>query len=304
VLLKSIFNTSFAGLIFLLIGVAMSIIAGHELLVSLRCGEQPTAITCAELTQRGRPASDFVTLTEFVPNWDGSIWCQDDRGQWATADVPLAVAGSAAPPAVVVRIHQPQSDEHLRGRLQVAGLTGVITGRGMYGDYGARLADFNPGIDPAACWIISLDRRPASPALVGAIAAAGVGLFTLSMLLFVFVRPPASPEQATIRMMSPLVLLIEGLHALADRLPLPSHCVRGAVLLPAGMALATYGGWRLIEIVQSTDPSASPDLGILPILLLDCGVALSSIALAFLLVDKDGAGQSETLALTPLAGVR
>jgi hypothetical protein len=282
---RAVFNGSFFGIIAWIVGVAMTGIGGHELLTSLRCGDAPTAMTVAELAHQGPKMSDFVTLTDFEPNWDGYVTCQDEDGRWTTADVPLRPAGSAAPPRVLIRVRLASSEEELRNRLAGQELSGVITGRGLFGEFGGALAAGNPGIDPAACWIVTLGKSPLDVTMLSAVFVGGISLFTLSMFLFVYARPKQGPEQAVLRAMSPLLLLVEGLHALADFLPSGSRRACGMVLFPPTAALAAWGGYQLWDIAQIGVTEAGVGIEILAIIAVDFGVSLALVALSFLLVE-------------------
>jgi len=280
-----IFNGSFLGLIAWLVGFVMTGIGGHELLTALRCGKTPAPVTVAELAHRGPTTNDYVALREFEIQWSGYVYCQNERGEWASCDVPLRVAGSEAPPRVLVRAYNVRNEDELRKRLAGEALTGIVTARGLYGAFGAALSAYNPGIDPAACWIVTHNRQPADARLLGLVFGGGVALFSLGIFLFVYARPRNSPHQAVLRMMSPLLILVEGLHALADFLPPGSRRICGALLLPPTAALATWGGYRLWQVAQIGAAEAGMGAEILAILALDFGVSLALVAISFLLIE-------------------
>ena len=290
----AIFGGSFLAIIALAIGLVMSIISGSELITSLRCGEQPAATTVAELANRG-PKSGWLTLRDYEIQWDGYIYWADEQGQWTTCDVPLRAAGSQAPPRVLLRVGQVRSDAELRQVLAREELTGVVTGRGLHGEYGAPLAANNPGIDPAACWIVMLDKRPVNPLLLGGLFAAGLALFTSANFLLVYVRQPSSPAQASLRVMSPLIMVVDGLHMLSDRLPRGSRWVCGLVLLPAMIGLSSWSGLRLWQILQGTAGESPFGAELLPIVGLNFGISFALIAVSFLLVDWKGPGNCDPL---------
>src|SRR5262245_44286293 len=155
----AVFNGSFVGLIALIVGFATSLIGGHELLTSLRCGKAPARATVAELGRHGPVAGDYVQLSDFEIEWQGYLYWTDENGRWTSCDVPLRVVGSAAPPRVLARVYGVNGDADLRRVLAGSELTGIVTGRGLYGQSAAALASYNPGIEPAACWIVSVNRK-------------------------------------------------------------------------------------------------------------------------------------------------
>ena len=277
-----VFSGSLLGLIAWIVGFAMSGIGGHELLTSLRCGSQPTPLTVAELANRGPTGGDYVTLRDFEFQWNGYVYCQDEHGQWTSCDVPLRVTGSEAPPRVLVRTYGVRNEQELRNQLASRELTGVVTSRGLFGEFGAALAAYNPGIDPAACWIVNVSERPHDAKLLGAIFAGGVGLFTLGIFLFAYVRPSKSPHDAVLRMMSPLIVVVEGLHALANLLPAGSGRICGAIVFASTAALATWGGFRLWQLSRASAGDSGMGVEILSILALDFGVSLALVALSYM----------------------
>ncbi|HZN34635.1 MAG TPA: hypothetical protein VFB80_12495 [Pirellulaceae bacterium] len=284
----AVFNGSFLGLIALIIGFATSFIAGHELLTSLRCGASPSPASVAELAQHGPTAGDYVRLNDFEVEWQGYIYWPGEDGRWTFCDVPLRVAGSAAPPRVLARVYGAANDAELRRLMAGSELTGIVSGHGIRGEGAAALASYNPGMDPGACWIVSINRHPADSRLLGGIFAAGVGIFTLSMFLFVYCRPRATPEQAVLKMMSPLLIMVEGLHALSDWLPAGSRRICGAVLFAPGAALAAWGGYGLWQAARASAAEVGAGPEILAILALDFGVALALVALSFVFVEPKG----------------
>jgi hypothetical protein len=288
----SILSSSFLAIILWLIGFVMAGIGGHELLTALRCGDEPAPITVAELAHRGPTQGDYVTLTDFDINWDGYVYWQDEHGNWTTCDVPLWAAGSEAPPRVLVRAAGARSEADLHTMLNSAELSGIVTGRGLHGEYAAALAAFNPGIDPAACWIVHLNKQPASAAMLGGIVLAGFALFTLANFLLVYVRQPTSPTQVTLRMMSPLIMVVDGLHALSDRLPAGSRRTCGLVLSPVCLAAVAWSGYRLWQLANVSSGDAGFGGDILPIFALLFGGCFALIGLSFLLVQPPGRAQA------------
>src|SRR5262245_14069646 len=109
-----IFSAQFVGLLVWIIGLAMSVMGGHEFLTSARCGSTPAPLTVAELAHAGPAGNDYVRLSDFEIAWNGYVCFRDEHGRWTSCDVPLRVAGSGAPPRVLLRVYQPQNDEHLR----------------------------------------------------------------------------------------------------------------------------------------------------------------------------------------------
>jgi hypothetical protein len=294
--LSSIFSSSLLAIIAWVFGLVMSIVGGHEMLTALRCGDTPVPMTAAQLGAQGPSTSDFVTLSDYELHWDGYVYWQDEQGRWTSCDVPLKAAGSSAPPRVLIRVCNAQSEADLRAALEGKELTGIVTGRGLFGEYGAALASYNPGIDPAACWIVTLGKQPLDPTLLSGIFAGGVALFALGIFLFVYVKPRKGPEQAALRMMSPLILVVDGLHALADWLPLPSRRVCGLVLFPPFAALAAWGSYRLWTAVQPGTSTVAAALGVeFPaILAVDFGVSFALVALSFVLVERPDNSARET----------
>jgi hypothetical protein len=296
--LARLFNGPFLGLIIWIIGFAMSGMGGHEFLTSLRCAKQPAQVSVAELAHVGPAGNDYVSLTDFEVAWNGYLCFRDEQGRWQSCDVPLRVAGSAAPPRVLLRVYQPQNEEHLRQLLSGPQLTGIVTGRGLGGDCAATLAAYNPGIDPGACWIVGFNHKPTDPRLMGGVFILGLGLFTLSFLLFAHCRQRSSPEQSVQRAMSPLLMLVEGVHFLADRLPAGSGRICGAIALVPSAAIAIWGGWKFWLASQVSAGEAHMGAEILGIVAVDFGFSLAVVALSFMLAKPrtdDAAEQNAAL---------
>ena len=279
-----IFNSSFVAIVLWLVGFVMAAIGGHELLTALRCKDVPAPTTVAELANRGPIKGDYVTLTDFDIDWDGYVYWQDENGRWTMCHVPLWAAGSAAPPRVLVSVGGAQSEADLHAMLGSTELPGVVTGRGLSGEYAAALAAFNPRIDPAACWIVTLNKQPASSLLLGGIVLAGCGLFTLANFLLVYVRQPPSPSQATLRMMSPLIMVVDGLHALSDRLPAGSRRTCGLVLTPLCLVAVAWGGYQFWQLAGISSGEAGFGGELWAILALLFGGSFAAIGASFLLV--------------------
>jgi len=279
----------FAALIVWLLGMFASAFGGHELLTSYRCGTSPSKIACADFAHRGPPGNDFITLTNFTPRLDGYIYYQDEHGHWIDANVPLVADGDALP-SVIVHVQQPQNDQHLRDALSKQEITGVVTSRGLFREPSAALVNYNPGMDPGSCWVLTLDAHPYDKRTLCLVFFAGLALFAASIWMFVEKHKPSPHGQPSASMvhMSPLLVLVDGLHALANWLPLPSRRVRGAVLLPFAAALAAYGGYLFVKLAA---PQTVTQVGaeVLCIGSLDMGVALMIVALSFLLIDRPAA---------------
>src|SRR5262245_11163379 len=274
-----------AALIVWLLGMFASAFGGHELLTSYRCGASPSRIQCAELARRGPPGNDFITLTNFTPKLDGYVYYQDEHGHWCNANVPLVADGEATP-QVIVHVQQPQNDQHLRDALTKAEITGVITSRGLFREPSNALVGYNPGMDPGLCWVLTLDAHPYDKRTLSLVFFAGLALFTASIWMFVEKHKPAPNGQMSGGIhMSPLLVLVDGLHALARWLPLPGRRACGAVLLPFAAALAAYGGYLFVKL---SAPQTVTQVGteILCIGSLDMGVSLTVVALSFLLIDR------------------
>jgi hypothetical protein len=230
-------------------------------------------------------AADFVTLTNFTAKLDGYIYYQDEHGHWTNASVPLVADGDQMP-GVIVRVQQPQNDQHLRDALSKREITGVVTSRGMFHGPSEALVSYNPGMDPGSCWVLTLDAHPYDKRTLCLVFFAGLALFTASIWMFVEKHKPAPHGQSSGGIhMSPLLVLIDGLHALANWLPLPNRRVCGAVLLPFAAALAAYGGYLFVTLAA---PQTVTQVGteVLCIGSLDMGVSLTVVALSFLLLDR------------------
>ena len=297
------FGTSFLAIIALIVGLMMSVIGGHELLTALRCGDAPIPMSVAQLATQGPTTSDFVSLSDFEIQWDGYVYWMDEQGRWTSCDVPLRAAGSSAPPRVLIRVCHAQNESDVRHALAGSELTGIVTGRGLFAEYGATLAQYNPGIDPAACWIVTLGKEPFDARALAGIVFGGMTLLTLGVFLFVYVKPANTPAQATLRMMSPLIVLVEGLHALADKLPL-SRRTCGLFLFPPTAALATWGGFQLWEAVQTGSATSAFGVEVPGILALDFGVAFALVALSFLLVEPKEQETAELVSPGPGFGAQ
>jgi len=193
-------------------------------------------------------------------------------------------------------------------RVSAGELTVLVVGRGVFCQQDAAMfTTLNPGMNPAACWIVSLDKVPGNPAILGGVLAAGVGLFSLSIVLFVLRRPVRAGQQAVLFAMSPLVTFVDAMHSLAAWLPLPSRFIRGAILLPTGTALATYAGYRYWLCATAPGAAVGMDAAFLPIALLDLGAALGAVGFVFLLFDqppgKTAASPQEMPATTGVGSV-
>lgn len=265
----------FAGLILWLLGFLFSFFGAHELLTSLRCGATPRKIDCAQLARGGPPGTAFVTLTNYSPNLNGYIYCQDQQGHWTSADVPLLADGEDTP-RVIVHIQQPHSADNLQNALASPELTGTITGRGVFAESSAILVNYNPGMQPETCWILQLNGHPFDKTTMSLVFFGGVALLTLSMWMFVEKTGPGEPGDVVLARMSPLLMLVNGLHALGRWLSLPRRPC-GAVLLPFAVAVTAYGAYLFAAL---TAPHAVAQFGpeILAIGAIQMGVSLLVVA--------------------------
>ncbi len=296
---KNKLDTTFIALFIWLAGFLMSILGGHELATTLQCGSEPATMACAELAQHGPTGSHYLRLTDFEPDLQGSLEWSDQGGRIERVEVPLLVKDSEQPARVIVRDYQPGSWADVEARLSAGELTALVVGHGVLNKQDAAMfASHNPGMNPAACWIISIDKVPGNPAILCGVVAAGVGLFSLSIVLFVLRRPVRGRDMLIA--MSPLVTLVDAMHSLADWLPLPSRFIRAVFLLPAGIALASYGGYRYWLDATSPHAAVGMDAAFLPIILLDLGAAMVAVGFAYLWFDQP---QSEATALPQEVGL-
>jgi hypothetical protein len=273
----------FAALIMWLLGFVASGIGGHELLTSLRCGTAPSRIECGELARSGPPDNDFITLTNFTPKLDSYIAFQEE-GHWTAADVPLVAEGQATP-EVIVHVQMPQSDGHLRDLLSGPEITGIITSRGLFREDSNTLAGYNPGMEPNACWVITLNERPHDRGLLSLIFVGGLALFGASIWVFVEKHRPYKLGESVLPVMSPLIMTVDGLHRLANWLPLPSRRVCGAVLVTVSVTAVAYGGYLFLSL---TSPRTQMHIGteLLCLAALELGVAIATVGLSFLLIER------------------
>lgn len=276
----------FAAVILWLFGFIFSGVGADQLLTSLRCGDSPRKIDCAQLAESGPPGSDFITLTNFKPNLDGYIYWQDERGNWTSADVPLFDTGGDTP-RVIVRFQQPHNADNLRNAVSQPEITGLVKGRGLFPEPAAMMTHYNPGMDPGSCWIVALGERPYDKRLVTLAFVGGLALLTASIWILVEKYRPGKPGASVLPHMSPLLMLFGGLHALARYIPL-SRRACGVVLLPIAAAFVVYGGYRFVELAAPrTVLQMSAELYCIGAI--QIGVSMLVLSGSFLLVQADPA---------------
>jgi hypothetical protein len=102
--------------------------------------------------------------------------------------------------------------------------------------------------------------------------------------MFVERTGPGEPGDAVLARMSPLLMLVNGLHALGRWLRLPRRPC-GAVLLPLAVALTAYGGYLFAAL---TAPQAVAQFGpeILAIGAIQLGTSLLVVAGCLLLLKR------------------
>jgi hypothetical protein len=269
---------------FFLMGWALTAVPLIELCTFGHAAETPHELTCHQLGLSGPGDNLHVTLTRFTPCWCGYTTLSDENGHWQSAQVPLAPVGPdgrpAGPPGVVVYVGGVHNEAELRQALAGDRLTGVVTSRGRFGESTSLLRQLNPGMDPERCFSLSLSTLPLGPALWYGLAALGLVLFTAAVFLFTFVKPA---EQLMYPMnMSPLVLLVRGLHQLADHLPLPDRRVCGLFVFVAAAPLL---GWAVPPLASGEALAFETSEGWLFGLgaALDFGVAFAALGLYLLL---------------------
>ena len=289
-------DLSLAGLFVWFAGVMMGVFGGATLLQSLRCGNSPPEVTCARLGQFGPPGSHYVSVTEYSPNWDAALWHTNDEGRCNYVLVPLCDNRQAVT-NVVAKLYWPESQQAARQTLSQRAVTGMIEHRGLDGDSAANLTRAVRGLDPDKCWVFSAGKEPYDVKWMGLVFLGGIGLHTAS--LFLFARPrPAGHESRAISMMIPLLTLVDGLHALANRLPL-SRRMWGVLLMPPAIAVAGYGTYLFFQLALGNEVATEAG-DLLASFLVVAGSSFSILALAFLVTEAPEAPVLEPGPIVPL----
>jgi hypothetical protein len=288
-------DLSLGALIVWFAGVMMGVFGGATLLQSLRCGNSPPEVTCARLGRLGPPGSHYVSVTEFSPNWDAALWHTNDEGRCNYVLVPLWDNRQAVT-NVVAKLYWPESQQAARQTLSQRAVTGMIEHRGLDGDSAANLTRAVRGLDPDKCWVFSAGKEPYDVKWMGLVFLAGIGLHTAS--LFLFARPrPQGPAATVASMMVPLIALVDGLHALGNRLPL-SRRMWGMMILPPALALAAYGGYQFFQLALGNEVATEAG-DLLASFLVVAGSSFSILALAFLVTEAPEAPVLKPSSIVP-----
>lgn len=276
-------------------GMMMGVFGGATLLQSLRSGDWPTEVSCAMLGSMGPPGSHYVTLTDFSANWDGSLSWTNDEGRCAYMLIPLCDR-QQAPANVIAKVYWPESEQIVQQMLSQPTMSGMIEQRGLDGDSCLRLASANPGLDPEKCWVVHAGAKPYDVRWMSLVFLAGIALHTASLYLFALPRPQGQPSMA-LPMMSPLLTLVDGLHALANWLPI-SRRTWGLILAPPAVAVAAYGGYQFIQLALGNEiaTEAGDALASFAILV---GSSFALLALAFLVTEPPAAIEPAAISLPP-----
>jgi len=285
-------DLSLAAILVWFAGVMMGVFGGATLLQSLRCGSSPAEISCARLSWFGPPGSHYVSLTEYSPNWEAAQWYTNDEGRYKHVLVPLWDNRQAVT-NVVAKLYWPENQEAARQTLAQRAVSGLIEQRGLDADSAANLTRAVRGLDPDKCWVFSAGKEPYDVKWMGLVFLAGIGLHTAS--LFLFARPrPAGRESQVTSMMIPLLALVDGLHELANRLPL-SRRMWGVLLMPPAIAVAGYGAYLFCQLALGNE-GATEAGDLLSSFLVVVGSSFCILALAFLVTK---APEAPTMQPTP-----
>ena len=277
-------------------GIMMGVMGGATLLQSLRSGNSPAEVTCARLGSMGPPGTHYVTLSEFTARWDGALSWTNEEGRCAYVLVPLGDR-QQTPANVIAKVYWPESEQFVRQMLSQPKMTGMIEHRGLDGDSCANLSRANPGLDPEKCWVVHAEAKPYDARWMGLVFLAGIALHAASLFLFARPRPEGQPSMA-LPMMSPILMLVDGLHALANALPL-SRRMWGVMILPPAFALFAYGGYQFVQLALG-NVIATEAGDLLASFLVVAGSSFSILALAFLVTEAPEAPVLEPGPIVPL----
>src|SRR5262249_19669775 len=146
------------------------------------------------------------------------------------------------------------------------------------------LVNYNPGMQPETCWIVQLNGHPFDKSTMSLVFFGGMALLSVSMWMFVEKTGPGEPGDVVLARMSPLLMLVNGLHALGRWLGLPRRPC-GAVLLPLAIALTAYGGYQFAALTApQTIAQFGPEL--LAIGAVQLGMSLLVVASCLLLLKR------------------
>jgi hypothetical protein len=289
-------DLSLGALIVWFAGIMMGVMGGATLLQSLRSGDSPTEVTCARLGRLGPPGSHYVTLTQYSARWEGSLSWTNDKGRCTYVLVPLCDRDQSLA-NVLAKVYWPESEDSVRQMLSQPTLSGMIEQRGLDGDSCANLSRANPGLDPEKCWVFHPGGKPYDVRWMSLLFLAGIALHTASLFLFALPRPQGQTAMV-VSMMVPLIALVDGLHALANRLPL-SRRMWGVILMPPSVAVAAYGGYQYSQLALG-NAIATEAGDLLASFAIVMGSSFSILALAFLVTEPPVAAAVEPAANSDL----
>jgi hypothetical protein len=190
----------------LVFGVTLIVLACNEVRLWLLADAQAHRLTCAELGAHGPGRNAHVEVTDGLLCEDAFVFEQRD-GCWATTWVPLVPVDSGygrqltaarvrgettrlPPPgeiAVLVRMNAAHSFADVQAVARRPSLFGVVVNAiEPLGPYERELLHKQyPAVDFATCWVLDLDRAPASvPAIAGGLGTGALVLVFLVHTLF------------------------------------------------------------------------------------------------------------------------
>ncbi|MCA9244277.1 MAG: hypothetical protein KDA32_10000 [Phycisphaerales bacterium] len=200
----------------IVLGGVFGFMAVQDARLNSTCKDEPQSITCAELSENGPGDNAHVVMNEFLL-CDFSFVYQEGRdGSWTKVWVPAVPLGGEyhrklldsldengrmngpiphpTDLKVLVKSKSARGEADVSALAELDSIQGLVINEieGLKGEERRMLVQSYPGIDFDECWLLEVDREPASMAKVAGFGGGGAALIALGLFLLVRGRQSAA----------------------------------------------------------------------------------------------------------------